>query len=309
MVKSREFEKSEQLKGATFVFSTYLFWGVQPIFWKQLKHIDSFELIAHRIFWSFLFFLFILKYKNKFSEMKEVFKDRKKLGLTIVAGYLISINWLIYIYAINTNRILETSLGYYINPIISVILGMIFLKEKFNKSQMMSFVFACLGVLVVIIKFKHLPWIAMILPVMFGIYGLLKKITDLDPVVSMVIETMAIMPIGLGYLLFVEFSGKGHLFSDGPLITFYLIMTGVVTSLPLWWFAIGARKIKLSTIGFIQFISPTLSLIIGVMIYNETFEFIQAISFGLIGIAIIIYINSIYLENKKNKGKNTLKKS
>lgn len=281
MFKSNSFEKPEEIKGGLFVFSTYLFWGVQPIFW------------------SFLFFLAILKYKNKFFEVKEVFKDRKKLALTILAGYLISVNWLIYIYAINTNRILETSLGYYINPIISAVLGMIFLKEKFNKSQMMSFVFACLGVLVVIIKFRQLLWIAMILPIVFAVYGLIKKITNLEPVVSMLIETMVIMPIGLGYLLFIEFSGKGHLFSDGSLSTFYIIMTGVVTSLPLWWFAIGARKIKLSTIGFIQFVSPTLSLIIGVMIYNEPFEITQVISFGLIGIGIVIYIKSVYSQKKE----------
>lgn len=298
MLEKKGLDKSEKLKGVLFVFSTYLFWGVQPIFWKQLKHIDSFQLIAHRIFWSFLFFLIILKYQNKISEIKEVMKDRKKFILTVFAGYLISANWLIYIYAINSNRILETSLGYYINPIISVILGMIFLKEKFNKNQILSFVFACLGVLVIIVKFRSLPWIAMLLPVMFGVYGLIKKLTNLDPVVSMAIETMAIMPIGFGYLLFTEITNKGHLFSDGPLITFYLIMTGVVTSLPLWWFAIGARKIKLSSIGFIQFISPTISLIIGVLIYNEVFERTQMISFGLIGIGIIIYINAMYKENK-----------
>ncbi|MDM8533470.1 EamA family transporter RarD [Clostridiaceae bacterium HSG29] len=298
MIDKNDFVKSEKLKGVLFVLLTYLFWGVQPIFWKQLKHIDSIQLIAHRIFWSFLFFLVILKYQNKISEIKEVMKDKKKFGLTVFAGYLISANWFIYIYAINTNRILETSLGYYINPIISVILGMIFLKEKFNKNQILSFIFACLGVLVIIVKFKALPWIAMVLPVMFGAYGLIKKLTNLDPVVSMAIETMAIMPIGLGYLLFTEITNVGHLFSDGPLITFYLIMTGVVTSLPLWWFAIGARKIKLSSIGFIQFISPTISLIIGVLIYNETFEITQMISFGLIGIGIIIYINAMYKENR-----------
>jgi len=300
MLEKNGFAKSEKLKGVLFVFSTYLFWGVQPIFWKQLKHIDSFQLIAHRIFWSFLFFLIILKYQNKISEIKEVMKDKKKFALTVFAGYLISTNWLIYIYAINSNRILETSLGYYINPIISVILGMIFLKEKFNKNQILSFAFACLGVLVIIVKFRSLPWIAMVLPVMFGVYGLIKKLTSLDPVVSMAIETMAIMPIGLGYLLFTEITNKGHLFSDGPIITFYLIMTGVVTSLPLWWFAIGARKIKLSSIGFIQFISPTLSLIIGVLMYNEVFEKTQMISFGLIGIGIIIYINTIYKESRSS---------
>jgi chloramphenicol-sensitive protein RarD len=299
MFDNNSLEKSEQLKGSLFVFSTYLFWGVQPIFWKQLQGINSFQLIAHRIFWSFLFFIVILKYNNKVDKLKEVVKDKKKLFLTIFAGYIVSANWLIYIYAINTNRILETSLGYYINPIISVILGMIFLKERFNKNQMISFFFACLGVSVIIIKFRVLPWIAILLPIMFGVYGLIKKVADLDPIVSMAIETMAIMPIGLGYLLFTEITGVGHLFSDGPLITFYLIMTGVVTSLPLWWFAIGARKIKLSTIGFIQFVSPTLSLIIGVTIYNEPFEFIQAISFGLIGIGILIYTYSVYMENKK----------
>jgi chloramphenicol-sensitive protein RarD len=295
---------TKEVKGTLFVTATYFFWGIQPIYWKQLNHVSSLQLIAHRIFWSFVFFMIILKVKNKLPLLKEVMKDRKKLYLTMFAGYLVSTNWLIYIYAVNSNQILATSLGYYINPLVSVILGMIILKERFNKMQIISFVFACLGVLIIALKYQTLPWIAVSLPLLFGFYGLIKKVVNIDPVVSMAIETMAIMPIGLGYLIFTEVNNTGHLLSDGPLITFYLLLTGVVTSLPLWWFAIGASMIKLSTIGFIQFLSPTLSLIIGVLVYSEPFDTTQLISFGFIWVGIAIYMYTLYSQSRKNKRKN-----
>ena len=286
-------EKDSRLTGMIYVTSTYLFWGIQPIYWKQLGGFSPVELIANRIVWSFVFFMIILRLQKKTSLLREAFKDKKRLIMTCVAGCLVSTNWLIYIYAVNTGQILATSLGYYICPLVSVILGMVFLGERFNRLQMVAFLLACAGVGVVAISYGSLPWIAVSLPLLFGVYGLFKKMIGLDAVVSMVIEIMAILPLGLGYMLYIELEGQGHLFSDGPYMTFMLLLTGVVTSLPLWWFAKGASMVKLSTIGFMQFLAPTISLIMGVVMYREPFTSVQLYSFGLIWAAIAVFIYSL----------------
>ena len=291
--KVKNKEKDSRLTGMIYVTSTYLFWGIQPIYWKQLGGFSPVELIANRIVWSFVFFMIILRLQKKTSLLREAFKDKKRLIMTCVAGCLVSTNWLIYIYAVNTGQILATSLGYYICPLVSVILGMVFLGERFNRLQMVAFLLACAGVGVVAISYGSLPWIAVSLPLLFGVYGLFKKMIGLDAVVSMVIEIMAILPLGLGYMLYIELEGQGHLFSDGPYMTFMLLLTGVVTSLPLWWFAKGASMVKLSTIGFMQFLAPTISLIMGVVMYREPFTSVQLYSFGLIWAAIAVFIYSL----------------
>lgn len=284
---------SATLVGALYVTATYVFWGVQPFYWKQLAHISPVQLIAHRMVWSFVFFFIILKLQRKTNLLKEAFQDKKRFFLTCLAGYFVSANWLIYIYAVTTNQIVAASLGYYINPLFSVVLGMVFLGERFNKLQLGAFLMACAGVAVVAVSYGRLPWIAVSLPLLFGTYSLLKKILGLDAVVSMTIETMALLPVGLSCLVFAEATGQGHLFSEGPYMTFMLLLTGVVTSLPLWWFAKGAALVKLSTIGFLQFLSPTLSLIIGVLVYGEPFTRVQLVSFGFIWAAMALFILSI----------------
>jgi chloramphenicol-sensitive protein RarD len=286
-------KKDSTFMGMVYVTSTYAFWGIQPIYWKQLSHINAVELIANRIVWSFVFFMIILRLQKKMPLLKEAVKDRKRFLLTCVAGYLVSANWLIYIYAVTNGQILATSLGYYICPLISVILGMMFLGERFNKLQMLAFALACAGVGVVAISYGSLPWIAVSLPLLFGVYGLFKKMLGMDAVVSMIIELMAILPLGLGYLIYIEVIGQGHLFSGGGYMTFMLLLTGIVTSLPLWWFAKGASIVKLSTIGFMQFLAPTMTLIMGVFMYNEPFSSVQLYSFGLIWAAIAVFIYTI----------------
>lgn len=286
-------EKDSHLTGVLYVTATYLFWGIQPIYWRQLSYISPVQLIANRIVWSFVFFFLIMKLQGKTALFKLALKDRKRFLLTCLAGYLVSANWLVYIYAVNSGQILATSLGYYINPLISVVLGMIFLGERFNKLQLGAFLLSCAGVGVVAVSYGNLPWIAVSLPILFGVYGLLKKILKQDAVVSMTIETMALLPVGLSYLIFVEATGKGFLFSSTPYMTFMLLLTGVVTSLPLWWFAKGAALVKLSTIGFLQFLSPSLSLILGVLVYGEPFSKVQLLSFGFIWAAMALFIYTI----------------
>ncbi len=290
-------KKDSTFIGMIYVTSTYLFWGIQPIYWKQLGRYNAVELIANRIVWSFVFFMIILRLQKKMPLLKESFRDKKRFFMTCLAGYLVSANWLIYIYAVNTGQILATSLGYYICPLVSVVLGMIFLGERFNKLQMLAFLLACAGVGVVAISYGSLPWIALSLPLLFGVYGLFKKMIGLDAVVSMVIEIMAILPLGLGYMIYIESTGKGHLLSDGGYMTFMLLLTGVVTSVPLWWFAKGTSMVKLSTIGFMQFLAPTISLIMGVLMYNEPFSSVQLYSFGLIWAAIAVFIYTIVKKN------------
>jgi chloramphenicol-sensitive protein RarD len=270
---------------ATIAFSA---WGVLPFYWKALHEVPAVEILAHRILWSFVFIFLVLAIRKRIKP-RELLKNTRSRNSLIVTSLLIGLNWLTCVYAVNSDRIVEASMGYYINPLFSVFLGIVILKERLNLVQLSAFVLACIGVLYLTLEYGRFPWIAVLLAGAFGLYGLFKKTSNLESLPSLLIETMFLAPLAIGIILYQALVTKGALFNSSPIIDFLLIFAGVVTTLPLYWFAQGAKRIPLSSVGFLQYIAPTLMLLIGVFLYRETFTVAHAISFGFIWIALTMY--------------------
>ncbi|MDR2233020.1 MAG: EamA family transporter RarD [Tannerella sp.] len=295
-------------KGIFFALISYLSWGLLPIFWKQLETIPSVEILAHRMLWSTVFTLILCLLMKKHSFF-DYFSHAKSLFRLAVTGLLLTLNWGIYIYAINSDQIVETSLGYFINPLVSIVLGMIFLGEKLNKTQLIAFMFAVAGVAYLAVNYGHFPWIAISLALTFGVYGLLKKQMNYDSMSALAVETALIAPFALAYLIFgASVAGWSPVGTDSinsqPVsIVALLLLAGLVTSLPLYWFGMAAVRIPLYSIGFFQYISPTINLFIGIFIYHEVFSADHAISFSLIWVGLALYIGDIIVKIRRRPSK------
>jgi len=270
----------------------YVLWGGLPIYWKIIDMVPAYEILAHRILWSFVFVVLIVLFKGNLNKMVIIFKDKKCLMYIALCSILISFNWFLYIWSVTSGHIVDASLGYYINPLMSVLLGTFVLKEKLNQYQYAALIISVIGVLLMIVLYGNFPWIPIMLSVSFALYGLCKKMISADSSVGLAIETLIMTPLALAFLCFLQFNGKGFLGSSA-VTTVLLILSGVVTAIPLLFFAEGAKSIKLSTLGFLQYLSPTISLIIGVFMYNEHFTQVNIIGFGFIWIALIVYSYSI----------------
>lgn len=275
--------------GVMYGAMAFTLWGILPLYWKMLKQVPSDEILANRVLWSFVFvgvLMFLFKQWDKFIV---VLKNKKNIGLIFLCSIMISINWFTYIWAVNNDHIVDTSLGYYINPLLAVFLGVTVLKEKINKLQVTALVLASIGVILIAFQHGKIPWISLVLAVSFAFYGLLKKMLTVDSMTGLALETTILMPVALAFILFKQLSGTGAIGTGSSLTTILLIGAGVVTATPLLWFAKGAKRVELSTIGFLQYISPTIGLVLGVFVFNETFTKLHLISFGFIWVALIIY--------------------
>ncbi|CAM3919125.1 EamA family transporter RarD [Lederbergia lenta] len=297
----------DERKGIVYAGVAYSLWGILALFWKQLNHISAGEILANRIFWSFWFMLLVLiigrQLPSLFANLKQIRRHPKTFIALGVASILISINWFLFIWAVNMNMLVETSLGYYINPLVSVLLGVIVLKEKLSAIQVASFFLALGGVLIMTITYGQFPWVSFGLALSFGVYGLVKKLIKVDSSIGLVLETLVIMPVAFIYLMIQMFDGTGSLFS-GSLVTDGLLMvSGVVTAVPLLYFAKGVQKIPLYLMGFMQYIAPTLMLFLGVFLYGEPFGTVRIIAFSFIWTALALFTLSTvnWPSRKKNK--------
>lgn len=284
---------TETKSGIIYAGASYVIWGILPIYWKLLGDVGSDEILANRIFWSFIFMIFILiftkKWGNFVSTLKGLKENKKQFADLAVASFLVSGNWFIYIWAVNSNHMIQTSLGYYINPLISVFLGMFVLKEKLSIAQYVSFILAFIGVLIITISFGEIPWVAIGLAFTFGLYGLAKKLIKLDSSVGLALETMVVAPISLIYMIYLAINGTQAFLSISLKTDILLIGAGAATAIPLLYFAKGAQRISLATLGILQYVSPTLTLILGVFLYNEHFSKVHLISFLFIWSALAVY--------------------
>ena len=278
--------------GIIYTMGAYILWGILPIYWKLIDEVPALEILAHRVIWSFVFVLIIVVILKRkiLKNFFQVQMSQKKTWIGLfLASLFISINWFTYIYAVNTNHIVEASLGYYINPLIAVLLGVFVLREKVNKVQAISFVLAGIGVLYMTISVGKIPWISLILALSFGFYGLSKKLIKVDSILGLLLETLFILPFALLFLGYLGVNNQQS-FSTGSLTSdLLLIGSGVATAIPLLWFGIGAQKIPLYLVGFLQYISPTISLILGVVLYGESFTVDHLITFACIWIAIAMF--------------------
>ena len=282
-----------QNKGILSAVVAYLMWGFLPIYWKLLRQAEALEILSHRIFWS-LFFLavfLLLTGRNSIfrAELRVLVQDRRRVCGVLVSTVLITLNWLIYIWAVNDSRIVETSLGYYINPLVNVLLGVALLKERLSTKQYLAVALAATGVLNLTLNFGAFPWVALSLAVSFGLYGLCKKLLGLSPITGITLETLLISPVALIYLFSLEVQNAGTFGWANPWPTALFIGAGIVTAVPMVLFANAANQLPLSLLGFIQYLSPTIALLTGVFLYHEPFTHMHALSFGLIWLALALF--------------------
>ncbi|NBI28726.1 EamA family transporter RarD [Chengkuizengella marina] len=293
--------------GTLYSLAAYVLWGLLPIYWKWIEHVPAGEILAHRIAWSFVFVVGIIYLTKKSSSFRQqlymFWKSPKSMIPVLIAGILISCNWFIYIWAVNHEQMVEASLGYYINPLLSVLLGVIVLREKMSNWQFIALCFAGIGVAILTVEHGQIPLISIALAFSFALYGLVKKIIKLDSLFSLAIETALVLPVALIYLLSLEGKGTGMFVTSSLPTTILLICSGVATALPLLFFAEGLQRISLSLNGFFQYLAPTISLLLAIFVYHEPFSKIQLISFMFIWCGLILFTlsstNVVKISEKK----------
>jgi chloramphenicol-sensitive protein RarD len=246
------------------------------------------QIMTHRVVWSFLFLVVVISLRREWTGLRRV-ADWRTLLVYLLAGGLLSVNWLTYIWAVNAGFIVETSLGYFTNPLVSVLLGVFFLRERLRPLQWVPIGMAAASVIYLTISYGRLPWIALVLAFSFGLYGLIKKLAPLGPLYGLTLETGMVFLPALGFLLVAEFNRSGSFGHTSLLQTILLALTGIVTAIPLLFFAAGVRRIPLSLLGFLQYIAPTLQFLFGVLVYGEPFTLQRMIGFGIIWLALILY--------------------
>lgn len=285
-------------KGIWNGLAAYVMWGFFPIYWKLLHDVPALQVIGHRIAWSFVLLIIVILASKQWKEFRSAALEPKTIAIYFIAAVLLSINWLIYVWGVNAGFIVETSLGYFINPLISVLLGVLFLRERLRTMQWVPITLAATGVIYLTVTYGRLPWIAISLAVSFGIYGLVKKLAPLGSLYGLTLETALVFPMALICLAFVGFTGTGSFLREGLLTDILLIGTGVVTSIPLLMFASAARQIPLTMIGVLQYIAPTLQFLIGVFLYHEPFDQSRLIGFSMVWLALVIFWVENYLANR-----------
>ena len=291
--------RKDYLLGHLSALSAYLIWGVLPIYWKQLDHVPAREILSHRVLWGFVLLLLF----NIFSRRKDYFrllKDRKTRQRVYITSALIATNWLIFIFAVVSGHIVDASLGYFINPLVNILLGILFLRERLRPWQVLAVFFAAAGTLNLTVNYGSLPWISLTLAFSFGFYGLIRKTVLIESVNGLFIETSLLFPFAVGYLFYLGVKGAGAFGGLDWHTTTLLFLAGLVTSLPLVWFTSAARRLQFTTIGTVQYISPSLQFILAVLYYREPFDSATLITFAFIWIGLAIFIADSFSLQRRN---------
>ncbi len=275
--------------GLTAALSAYGMWGVFPLYWKALQVIPSWEIICHRIIWSAMLTLALLLLQGRHQALLGALANRRTLLTTLATSTLLGTNWLVYIWAVNNGNIVESSLGYFINPLIAVLFGVVFLQEKLRAGQWAALTVACAGVLYLTFSYGKFPWIGLTLAITFALYSLLRKTAALHSLEGLFCEAVLLsVPAGLT-LAYLSRHGDSGFLTHGPTITFLLIGTGVITSVPLLLFVFAAQRISMTTIGLMQYLAPSIQFLIGLLIFHEPFPTAKLIGFAIIWIALIMF--------------------
>ena len=272
------------------VLGCYVLWGLLPIFWKLLANVDSVYVLAQRVLFSCIFCLAIILLKKNGSSVKNILKSKTERRRYFVCGILISINWGVYILTVAMGRILEASLAYYMNPLFSVVIGALIFKEKLSAVQWVSVGLALVGVMIPVIAYGNVPYLAIIIGLSFALYGAMKKTIKAESEVSICMETMSVLPLALAFIVYAQLSGYTTFSSLSNAEMLLLAASGAVTSIPLMLFAKGIRKTSITTSGILMYINPTLQLLVGVLIYNEVFTKMNAITFAFVWAAVILFV-------------------
>lgn len=278
-----------QLHGLAAAIGAFVIWGVFPLYLKPMASVPALQIMAHRVVWCCLLVFAWLAVRGELGAVRAALADPASRLRLAGSATLISINWLIYVWAVNTGHTVEASLGYFINPLLNVVLGVLVLHERLNRAQWLAVGLAAIGVLYLTIATAHPPWIALALAVSFGTYGLIRKIVRVESVPGLATETLLLAPFAAAFLAWCELRGVGAMGHSGAAIDALLLGSGLVTALPLALFAFGARLIPYSTIGIVQYIGPTLQFLIGVFVFREAFTAERAVGFVTIWTALAIY--------------------
>lgn len=283
-------------KGLACGLGAYVLWGVLPVYWKLLDDVLPFEILSSRFMWSCVFVALLIIFQGKLplflTEVKSIFSSFKTGAAMVSAAFVISINWGSFIWAVNNGHIVETSMGYYINPLVSVLFAVLFLRERLNKMQIAAVLCACVGVASMVWSFGKLPWVSLTLAVSFALYGLIKKLLPVSSLTSIMLETLIITPLALMYEYTLWQQGVSFYASGDTQVLCLLAGAGAVTAVPLLLFTAGAKLLPLKIIGFLQYISPTLTLLLGVFVYGEPFTGSHLLAFGWIWAALALFVVS-----------------
>jgi chloramphenicol-sensitive protein RarD len=281
--------KSHETSALIAGIAAFTTWGLIPVYWKLLKDVPASEILAHRFVWTSVFLIGLLSWRRRWPEVNKTLQSRRATLYCLSSGSAVALNWFFFIYAVNTGRIIETSLGYFMTPLVNVLFGAVFLRERLTRLQMASVTLAAVAVLYLTFGYGHFPWIALALCTTFGLYGLLRKKSGTSAIPGLFVETALLVPIAIGYLFLIKANGTLIFDRGGWLLSILLASTGVVTAVPLFWFGFAARHLRLTTIGFLQYLSPTGSFFLGVFLYHEPFTRGHLITFVLIWIALVIF--------------------
>lgn len=276
-------------KGLFYGLTAYLIWGFFPLYFKLIEVVPSVQILAHRFVWSFLLIMLINTLRREWRNIFNLLTHWKILVTYAIAGGLLAINWGVYVWGVNHGHVVETSLGYFINPLLNVVLGVLFLREELHWSKWIPVGMATIGVLYLTLQTHALPWIGLVLAFSFGLYGLVKKVAPLNSLQGLTLETMTIFPLALGYLLTMDIFGEGVIFHTTNVVNILLVFTGVLTVVPLLLFGNAVRMIPLWALGFLQYVTPTCHFLLGIFVFHEPFSPHRLVGFVLIWIALGLF--------------------
>ena len=286
------FSKRPALTGLIYALLAYASWGLFPLYWKLFGSAPPLEIVSHRVIWSLILLAILAVIFRQVDEMRAVLLNGKRLAVLMVTASLLSVNWGIFIYGVVSGQVVQTSLGYFLNPLVSILLAFLFLKERLNLVQTVAVLFAACGVAHFGWHLGRLPWIALGLAFSFGLYGLLRKIVAVTPLIGLLVETALMAPAAVALIWSLSSQGRAE-FGSSTRIMLLFLGAGVVTTLPLLWFNSATKLLRLSTMGFLQYLAPTLQLLVGVFVFKEPFTSREAISFVLIWTAVTVYFYSL----------------
>jgi chloramphenicol-sensitive protein RarD len=286
-------------KGPLMAAGAYLIWGVLPIYWHALGAVPALEILIYRIVWSFVVVMLLLALRREWRWLGDGLRQPAVFRVFLVTAALLAVNWLVYLWANNNGHIVETSLGYFITPLVSVVLGLLVLRERMRSGQWLSVGIAALGVLFLVLTSGGTLWISLLLALSFGFYGLLRKTAKLGSLEGLTVEMAILFLPGLAYLLWLGSQGQAAFGTAGPSTTLLLAFSGVVTAVPLLLFASGARLVPLTTLGLLQYIAPTLQFSIGVFLYHEPFDTTRLLGFSIVWFALVVYSAEGYLHRRR----------
>lgn len=293
---------AEQTQGAIAATVCYLIWGLVPLYWRQLAGVDPVELIAHRHLWSLVLLLGLLAWQRRLSTLGAAFASPRAFAINFLGATLLTGNWLVYVWGVNTGHVIETSLGYFLVPLVNVASGRFVLHEHLRRAQLVAIGLAATGVGVMIFQLGRPPWIALTLAGTWGGYSLLRKQSPLPPATGLAIETLLLAPLALGFLIWQQTRGAGALGHVSVAVQVLIVASGVITAIPLLLFAYGARRIRLSTLGLLQYVAPSVQLALGVWVFHEAFSSSRLISFSFIWAALALYTADNLLAQRRAGG-------